>query len=173
MISGKRQLTLLLLAAVATIGCDGKSARQSELEPYRAKFVLPSAPAKAAWTPTDVKEKVTSPTSLALAGRIDAGDTQPFQAGLATFVLSQLPDQAHAGEDPNHADNCPFCKRKLANAPKAVVQFMGEDGELLAVDARELFGVAKGDIVVVQGTAEYLEAVDTVQINADGIFVRR
>ncbi len=133
--------------------------------------MLKAAPGDAPLTPTVVKETVTSPTVLSLAGRIDAGDTEPFQAGLATFVLSELPE--HGGDDPNHADNCPFCKRKLANAPKAVVQFLGDDGEVLAVDARELFGVAKGDSVVVQGTAEYLEAVDTVQINAIGIFVRK
>ena len=123
-------------------------------------------------TPTEIKETVTEPTSLKVAGRIDAGEIEPFQKGIASFVISQLPDDSHAGGDPNHADNCPFCKRKLKNAPKAVVQFLDADGKVLQVDARELLGVAKGDVVVVQGTAQYLEAVNTVQINADGVFIR-
>jgi len=40
------------------------------------------------------------------------------------------------------------------------------------VDARQLLGIAKGDVVVVRGSATYLEPVNTVQIDAEGIFVR-
>ena len=58
------------------------------------------------------------------------------------------------------------------NAPKAVVRVLDESGEVLAVDARKLLGIAKGDVVVVRGTASYLEPVNTVQIDAQGIFVR-
>ena len=42
----------------------------------------------------------------------------------------------------------------------------------MPVDARQLLGLAKGDIVVVQGVATYLESVNTVRIDADGIFIR-
>ncbi|MBD54608.1 MAG: hypothetical protein CMM05_05940, partial [Rhodopirellula sp.] len=112
------------------------------------------------------------PTLVAIAGRIDAGDVEPFQDGVASFLISQLPEGDHAEGDPDHADNCPFCKRKLKNAPKAVVRILDDSGEVMTVDARQLLGIAKGDVVVVRGSATYLEPVNTVQIDAEGIFVR-
>jgi hypothetical protein len=60
----------------------------------------------------------------------------------------------------------------LKNAPKAVVRILDDSGEVLTVDARQLLGIAKGDVVVVRGSATYLEPVNTVQIDAEGIFVR-
>ena len=154
-------LPLFLLIVVATVGCENKG----------AKYILKSEPSDAV-TPTEVKESVTKPTVLAVAGRIDAGDLEPFQDGVASFMISQLPDDSHANGDPDHADNCPFCKRKLKNAPKAVVRILDGAGNVMSVDARELLGVSKGDVVVVQGLASYLEPVNTVQIDAQGIFVR-
>ena len=166
-----RNLCLLVTLVFATTGCESKQA-DSDLSPSTSsKYILTSEPTDAK-TPTDIKESLTQPTLISLAGRIEAGDMEPFQAGLASFMISQLPDATHAGGDPEHAENCPFCKRKLKNAPKAVVRFLNDTGEVLAVDSRELLGVSKGDVVVVRGVATYLEPVNTVQIDAEGIFVR-
>ena len=164
---------IALLGLALPSGCDWSptSSTSGPVDSQATKYLLQAEP-QGAMTPTEIKETVTEPTSLAIAGRIDAGEIEPFQKGIASFVISQLPDSTHAGGDPKHADNCPFCKRKLKNAPKAVVQFLDADGKVLPIDARELLGVAKGDVVVVQGTAQYLEAVNTVQINADGVFIR-
>ncbi len=169
----RHTFSLIGLLLALPLGCNSASTSSSPgtSDSPAAKYLLQSEP-KDVMTPTEIKETVTEPTSLKVAGRIDAGEIEPFQKGIASFVISQLPDDSHAGGDPNHADNCPFCKRKLKNAPKAVVQFLDADGKVLQVDARELLGVAKGDVVVVQGTAQYLEAVNTVQINADGVFIR-
>ena len=166
-----RNLCLLVTLVVATTGCESKQADSDPSPSTNSQYILTSEPADAK-TPTDIKESVTQPTLISLAGRIEAGDVEPFQAGLASFMISQLPDATHAGGDPEHAENCPFCKRKLKNAPKAVVRFLNDTGEVLAVDSRELLGVSKGDIVVVRGVATYLEPVNTVQIDAEGIFVR-
>lgn len=111
-------------------------------------------------------------SEILLAGRIDAGDNDPFQAGEASFLISQLPDEGHAADDPDHADNCPFCKRELAKAPKALIRFAGSDGKTLLVQADELFGIKKGDIVVIRGTAVYDKSVHTVMVEASGIFRR-
>lgn len=136
------------------------------------EYLLNSEPADPQ-TPTEVKESNAATTLIAVAGRIDAGEgLEPFQDGLASFMISQLPDEAHAGGDPDHAENCPFCKRKLKNAPKAVVRILDEEGNVMAVDARQFLGLAKGDVVVVEGLATYLEPVNTVQIDAKGVFVR-
>ena len=85
-------------------------------------------------------------------------------------MLSQLPDEGHGADDPDHADNCPFCKRKLKNAPKAIVEFADANGKLLKLDAQQLFNIAKGDAVIVQGTAHYDETINTIKFKANGLY---
>ena len=170
--SASKFLLLAFLAALA-IGCSTEqSSTTSNGPPFDGeKYILKAEPANAR-TPTEIKESVVEPTMVALAGRIDAGDFDAFQEGMASFIISQLPDDSHAEGDPDHADNCPFCKRKLKNAPKAIVRILDDSGEVKPVDARDLLGLSKGDVVVVHGLATYLEPVKTVQIDADGIFIR-
>ncbi|GAA5508848.1 hypothetical protein [Novipirellula caenicola] len=120
----------------------------------------------------DAAGDIAAASEVVLAGKIDAGDLDPFEPGKATFVLSELPDAEHAAGDPDHANNCPFCKRKLKNAPKVVVRFVDESGELIARDAQTMLGVKKGDTVVVKGVAEYQEAINMIQINAESIYRR-
>ncbi|MDA9934666.1 hypothetical protein N9B88_02740 [Rubripirellula sp.] len=166
-------ICLILSLGIFAVGCDSReSVTNSGRRPSGGgKYILTTAPADPQ-TPTDIKESVTEPTLVAITGRIDAGDVEPFQDGVASFMISQLPEGDHAEGDPDHADNCPFCKRKLKNAPKAVVRILDDAGEVMPVDARQLLGIAKGDVVVVRGSATYLEPVNTVQIDAEGIFVR-
>ena len=165
-------ICLIVVLGALAVGCDTKeSVTNSGIPLDGGKYILTTEPANPQ-TPTEIKESVTEPTLVAIAGRIHAGDAVPFQDGVASFLISQLPEGDHAEDDPDHAENCPFCKRKLKNAPKAVVRVLDESGEVLAVDARKLLGIAKGDVVVVRGTATYLEPVNTVQIDAQGIFVR-
>lgn len=165
---------LVVLGGLLAAGCDTTESVTSSgrLPAGGGKYILTTEPANPK-TPTEVKESVTEPTLVAITGRIDAGDVDPFQNGVASFLISQLPEGDHAEGDPDHVDNCPFCKRKLKNAPKAVVRILDDSGEVMTVDARQLLGVAKGDVVVVRGSATYLEPVNTVQINAEGIFVRK
>ena len=165
-------ICLIVFFGAFAVGCDTKEpVTNSEVPLDGGKYILTTEPADPQ-TPTEIKESVTEPTLVAIAGRIHAGDAVPFQDGVASFLISQLPEGDHAEDDPDHADNCPFCKRKLKNAPKAVVRVLDDSGEVLAVDARKLLGIAKGDVVVVRGSATYLEPVNTVQIDAQGIFVR-
>ena len=161
-----------LIVVLAGVGWYVATKPDPRLVSLREKLVLASEPADPL-TPTEVKESFIEPTEFALAGRVDAGEMEPFEDGKATFVLSQLPDKAHAGGDPNHADNCPFCKRKLRLAPKVMVQFLDAEGNIIAVDARDLFEIEKGAAVVVQGRGQYVEAINSVQMDAAGIFVRR
>ncbi len=133
-------------------------------------LVLEEKPQGDVVSPTEVMELKGKPTSAVLAGRVDAGDIDPFQSGQIAFMVSQLPDEGHASDDPDHADNCPFCKRKLENAPKAIVQFRGDSGEVLQGDPRAKLGLAKGDIVYVTGTSQYHPEVNTVMVNATGVY---
>ncbi|WP_442506855.1 hypothetical protein SH528x_005728 [Novipirellula sp. SH528] len=167
---------------LAMVGCGEKTSSTGDV--ISSPYLVSSEP-EGAITPTEFKNSVTtqddvedaaaSPVAaseVVLAGKIDAGDLDPFEKGKATFVLSELPDAAHAAGDPDHANNCPFCKRKLKNAPKVVVRFVDQSGELIAQDAQAMLGVKKGDSVVVKGVAEYQEPINMIQINAESIYRR-
>jgi len=151
-------------------GCQ-RASDQANAKSLDARFLLVAEPEDAI-TPTEAKEAHRDVGPITLVGRIHAGDYEPFERGQASFMLSELPDAGHADGDPEHADNCPFCKRKLENAPKVVVKIMSPDGSVMPVDARELLGVKAGDIVVVRGTGKYQADVDLVEIAAEGVFRR-
>jgi hypothetical protein len=137
----------------------------------RADLVLDSPPGEAV-SITEASESLAEPGQVTLIGRIDAGDLEPFEPGKATFVLSEVPDPEHTGGDPDHADNCPFCKRRLQNAPKAVVRFLGESGEVISEDARQLLGVKEQDVVMVSGSAHFQPDLDTLLVDAETVYVR-
>ncbi len=170
---------LALIAAIALTGCSGETELthvsfgdpdpSAPVQPM-VNRVLAEMPGGEIVTPTQVKVLAGETASVVIAGRIDAGSVDPFQPGEMTFMISQLPDEGHAADDPEHADNCPFCKRELANAPKAIVQFRGADGNVLPGDARKELSVEKGDVVYVTGTAQYNAAVNTVMVDATGVF---
>ncbi|QDV81979.1 hypothetical protein [Planctomycetes bacterium TBK1r] len=171
--------TALLLTCWTLAGCSGSSdssfenASSTSLGPTPTQdvsFVLTEMPDGEVSTPTEIKEAGSDEVSVVLGGRIDAGAADPFQPGQLAFMISQLPDEGHGEGDPEHADNCPFCKRKLENAPRAIVQFKGPDGGILEGDARQTLALEKGDVVYVTGMAQYNPAVNTVMVNATGVF---
>lgn len=107
-----------------------------------------AAPADTGPSPTP---SATAAQSVVVVGRIFAGDMEPWDTGKASFLIAELPEQGHGeGHD---ADNCPFCKRKAAKAPTAIVQFVDASGQVIPIDARKLFGVDKKDVVVIRGKA--------------------
>ena len=55
------------------------------------------------------------------------------------------------------------------------VQFLGADGKVIPLDARKLFGIKKGQDVVVSGKAVYDPklAIPVIQLTADAIHVRK
>lgn len=163
---------VLLCWAIA--GCGGSSdpatGQASTSQPLDVTLVLAEMPEGEISSPTDIKEMDGEQASVILGGRIDAGQADPFQPGELSFMVSQLPDEGHGEGDPDHADNCPFCKRKLENAPRAIIQFKGADGKVLAGDSRETLALSKGDVVYVTGSATFDPAVNTVMVNATGVF---
>ncbi len=105
-----------------------------------------------------------------VVGRIFAGDFDPWEQGRASFLISELPEEGHGeGHD---ADNCPFCKRKAAQAPKAMVRFADEKGQTVGIDARDLFGLKTGDVVAVRGSAKVGE-LNTLMIDAAALHRKR
>jgi hypothetical protein len=139
-----------------------------------ADLVLAAEPAGAIGLAQARGKLGLEPKPVVIAGRIGGKGTDPFLEGKASFSLMEIPADDHASKPGHDADSCPFCKKRQANATMAAVQFLGADGKPIPVDARKLFGVAKGQDVVIQGTGVFNAklGVPIIQVNADGIFVR-
>jgi hypothetical protein len=140
-----------------------------------AKMLLAEEPAGAV-SLTEAKGKLTTtPQPIVIAGRIGARGMEPFLENKASFSLVEIPTDDHAAKPGHNADDCPFCKKKNANSPMAAVQFLGADGKVIPIDARKLFGVQKGQDVVIRGTGVFDPklGIPVVQVTADGIHVRK
>lgn len=172
------RFNLFALAAAClafTVGCepsaDGTASKEAD-----PSVILSDAPTDAL-SLTEVKEKFADeesepPNEITLVGKIDAGEFDAFEPNSATFMLSELPDEDHTGGDPEHADNCPFCKRRLANAPKAIVELVDESGAVRATRADKLAGLSTGDVITVSGKVNYDEDVNLITIQTQRIHVR-
>lgn len=168
------------LGVVVAAATGRSAAAQTDAATVRAKLVLPQEPVDPL-TPTAAKETLLSkdapkgPQQIVIAGRIGAKGMEPFLENKASFVLQEIPADDHAGKAGHDADNCPFCKKRSANAPMVAVQFVGADGKVLPLDARKLFGIQKGQEVVVSGKGVFDPklAIPVIQLTADAIHVRK
>lgn len=177
---GKMTRLLAWLLVGLTTGSAASALALEAIDPdgVRKQVLLAQEPAGAV-SPTAAKAQlmkapVNVPQPLVVAGRLGAKDMEPFLEGKASFVLVEIPSDDHAKKPGHDADNCPFCKKKQANAPMVAVQFLGADGKVIPIDSRQLFGIAKGTEVVVKGTAVFDPKLKLpiVQLTADAIFVR-
>ena len=96
----------------------------------------------------------------------------PFEKGQASFVIHDPSFESPHGEGHQHADghDCHFCQTKAYDA-QAIVQFLGDDGKPLPVDARELFDIKVDDIVVIKGHARMKTGL--LMIHGEGLYIRR
>lgn len=157
-------ITLLLMLS----GC---TKEDSELTAMRGRLLLEQAPVDAV-SITEAQSAVSENANVSIVARIALDEHEAFMPGQATLVVTEIPEDedGHGGKE--HADNCPFCKRKAAKAPRAAVQFVNESGEPLHADVRELLGVKCGDEVVIQGKGELLAELDIFQVMANGIYLQ-
>lgn len=154
----------------------GAAGARAEVDPtsLRAALVLAEEPASPVSLDAARQKLATAPGPIVVVGRIGAKGMDPFLKGKASFSLLELPADDHASKPGHNADDCPFCKKRQANATMAAVQFLGADGKPIPVDARQLFGVEAGQDVVVRGTGVFDPAlgIPVIQLTADGIYVR-
>lgn len=164
-------LTFVLL--LNGLGCGSAS---GDADPatvaHRTRFLLTSEPA-GALSIAEAETKLESSPEVVLIGQIGAGDHEPWEPGKASFVVSELPGGGH-GDAPGHdAANCPFCKKRGATKTTlAIVQFLDERGDVLPIDARKLFSLKPGQVVVVQGQAA-VNDLKMLVVSAKGIAIRR
>ena len=163
-----------LLAGVFVAGSALAALADVDIAAVRTALVLAEEPAAAVSLEVARQKLGTTPQPVVVVGRIGAKGMDPFLAGKASFSLLEVPADDHAEKPGNNADDCPFCKKRQANATMAAVQFLGPDGKPIPVDARQLFGVEKGQDVVVRGTGVFDAklGIPVIQLTGDGIYVR-
>lgn len=166
---------LACLVSLVSLGqAVAKEARS--LEQARAALTLSEPPAAVSIQEArDLLAKAAGNRArVTVVGRIAArGDEDPFLEGKASFVILDLPADAHAGKKGHDSANCPFCKKRAAKAALAAVQFVDDEGNVLPFDARRLFGVAKGAEVIVRGEGFFDPTLPfpIVQLTAEAIHV--
>ncbi len=101
----------------------------------------------------------------------------PWRDGKAVFFLVDAATADGfadhlAEQDDDHAANCPFCAAHAASQLSAVatVFFSDTTDEAAPIDARDLFGLKEGDLVVVRGEPTVLG--DLLVVKADGLYRR-
>ncbi|QDV55328.1 hypothetical protein Mal33_12990 [Rosistilla oblonga] len=175
-----RQIGCLLALSLVLAGCDAASDAGSAAAPaVDSEFLLAEVPADAV-SISDAKQGLEAGGPVTVIARITAGEHDPFEADKAMFLMKSDTtttldaEAAAAHEGPGHdPDNCPFCKQK--NNPTdsvAIVRFLDEEGKILPQDAREMLGVKKDQVVVVQGTAS-VDPLGHLMIDASGLFIVR
>jgi len=158
--------TLLFISLLG--GCSKPIDR--EIVEFRKTLLLQSEPANAV-SLTEAKIALVEESDVILVGRIGSGALSPFEKGIATFVLSEAPEDH--GDGKNHdASECPFCRRKAEEAPLAQIEFQQESGKAIPVGADTLFDIKQGQVVVVQGRGQYDKDTDMLIIRGTSIFVR-
>lgn len=164
---------LLLPAAVGF--APGGARADVDVAAVRGQLVLPEEPAGAVSLTAAKAKLTTTPQPVVIAGRIGGRGMEPFLQNKASFSLLEIPTDDHAKKPGHDADECVFCRKRNANSPMAAVQFLGADGKVIPVDARTLFGVQKGQDVVIRGTGVFDPklGIPVLQVTAEGIHVRQ
>jgi hypothetical protein len=156
-----------LFCLAAATGCARTAADQVTAVPD-SKYQLAAEPA-GALDVIDLREKAKDGEPVVVLGRVGGG-VKPWIDGRAAFLLVDE-RVAPSCDDEKCGENCPHCAQELAEAT-TMVKFLGEDGKVLPVDARQLLGLGEEQTVVIRGIANR-DKSGNVSITAAGIFVRR
>ncbi len=160
---------ILQLAVLASIvGCGIEDPRIGK---WRSAFLLENAPSGAT-SIADAKAHLAESPTVVFEGRVGPGPDNVFTPGKATFLVTELLSDEHTHASGHDAGNCPFCKRRAAKAPLAAVRFVDRSGAVLAMDARDLFGLKMGDSVVISGKGKILDELELFEVTANGILLR-
>lgn len=172
-------LALGMVVATLASGCgQGETAVQVDpqvVAEHRARFLLSEEP-QGAQGIMELAEGELAADEAVLVGLI-GGVPEPWTAGKASFIMADpaaMLDLEAEGHEGCSGDGCPFCSKKKdkATAGLAVVRFEDGSGNLLPLDARQLFDLAEKTMVVVRGKVRRDE-LGYVVVAADGLYIRR
>jgi len=159
------------IVCLVSLLCGCREQESVQWKSWRDQFVLKDRPEGV----ITIAEAIANPTEdeVTIIAKIGGGKGDAFDNKIASFLVSEAPDKEHQGQPGHDPDGCPFCKQKLANAPTVTVGFSNEQGQAISADARKLFGIEKGDIVVIRGKTSYEESMKLLNITASGIHAVR
>ncbi len=157
---------IIALSLVTLAGCESEA--EKKMNQWRSRLMVSAEPAYPV-SIEQIAKAVIEDRDVTIAGRINAGKSDPFEKGKATLIMGELPEPGH-----DHApdDDCPFCRRKLEESQHCLVRFLDESGNILPYGAQELFGVQNGQDVVVVGKASMLADIGILQLDASQIYIR-
>lgn len=162
-------LAAIVLSVMAS-GCARSSAEPTEVRVGPIPNVHLNQEPAGAVEILDARDEAKDGEPIVLVGRLGGG-LKPWIDGRAAFLLVDtriLP----SCKDGDHCEaGCPDCSKEML-AASTMVKFLGDDGKVLAVDARELLGVKDESTLVVQGIASR-DGAGNLSISAAGVFVRR
>lgn len=135
-----------------------------------AQFLLAEEPT-GAQDVVAVRADAQNDDEIVVAGRI-GGAVNPWVDGLAAFTLV---DASAKSCDETEDDGCPtpwdFCCEPGLGKKKIAVEFVDEQGAVVAADAKTLLGVEELDRVVIRGKARRDES-GNITILATGLYLK-
>lgn len=160
------QMGWLLPLALLAAGCG----THADIDAARARYLLAEEPNDARGI-LELREAAAT-GEVVVVGRV-GGVSQPWSKGQAAFIITDPTaggDDAHVCTD----DGCPFCaKKKQAETDAiAVVQFVDARGQVLPLDARQLFDLQVEQTIVVRGEAK-VDSLGSLILSANGLYIRR
>ncbi len=157
----------LLSATILLSGCGTQVSE--EIQAMRQRWLTETAPA-GEMPISQIRSKLADgdlePGSVVVVrARINAGAIDPWTSGQAAFIITDA--IGHDGsEDPDHDPHeCPFCRRDVRDS-MAVLRFVEGDGQAVSVDARQLFDISSGELLVAEGTVSQADT-DGLTIDVD------
>ena len=164
--------TQLIFATAITIaivsGCAKSSTEPAAAGPIR-NVHLSQEPAGAVEV-LDARDEAKDGEPIVLVGRL-GGNLNPRIDGRAAFLLVDTRILPSCAEGDHCEAGCPDCSKEML-AASTMVKFLGDEGKVLSVDARDLLGIKDESTVVVRGIASR-DATGNLSIAAEGVFVRR
>ena len=157
----------IVAAALVATGCGSSPVTRNQT--VDAKYHLADEPADAVEI-LDAKEQAKDGEAVVVVGRVGGG-VKPWIDGRAAFLLVDTRILPSCDEGEKCDANCPSCAEAMLSA-STMVKFLGTDGKVLPVDARDLLGVKEQQTVVVRGVANRDKA-GNVTIAGEKIYVRR
>jgi hypothetical protein len=162
-------LTAAAIAIAVVTGCAKPNPPSASAGPI-PNVLLSQEPAGAVEV-LDARDEAKDGEPIVLVGRLGGG-LKPWIDGRAAFLLVDTRILPSCDEDGHQCEaGCPDCAKEML-AASTMVKFLGSDGKVLAVDARDLLKAKEESTVVVRGIASR-DPTGNLSIAAEGVFVRR
>ncbi len=160
-------------ALVLATGCGSANSVNSQTANVDASLYQLDAEPDGAVGVIAARESVKDGAPLVLVGRV-GGSAHPWIDGRAAFMLldasmSVVAEGEGSGEDELCLGDCCATERLDCTA---LVKVVDAQGKIVPVDSRELLGLNKSDLVVIQGNAKRDESGNFVML-AKGVFIRK